>query len=187
MTGGTATRPPLQPSMKASEFDRWYWLKEELQRFARQLGVSAAGSKQLLTARISARLAGREFTEPAGHSKPPAAQLAGRLTEATVIPPGQRCSQNLRAWFVAQVGAEFRFDAAMRAFFRDVSGTETLGDALAHWRDTRGRGPADIDTQFEFNRFTRAWHAAHPGDDRTALLAAWNGYRGQPVDERGQI
>ena len=62
----------------------------------------------------------------------------------------------------------------------------TLGDALSHYRATRGSGPDDIDAQFEFNRFTRTWHDRHPGGDRAALLAAWRDYRARPVDERGR-
>ncbi|WP_408647198.1 hypothetical protein [Tessaracoccus coleopterorum] len=88
------------------------------------------------------------------------------------MPPGQRCSQYLRAWFEAHLGTGFSFDAPMRAFLAEADGVRTLGDALAHYRATRGER-AGIGSQFEFNRFTRAWHASHPGEAATSC--SWRG------------
>ena len=103
-----------------------------------------------------------------------------------MIPAGQRCSQELRAWFKERIGPDFHFDAEMRAFFAGADGTQTLAGAVEHWHRTRGSVPGEIGTQFEYNRFTRAWHSAHPGGTREALLAAWTLYRSRPVDERGR-
>lgn len=171
--------------MAREEFVRWYWLKEELQTFARDLGIRATGGKEVLAARIEAHLAGQPFAEP--HAAPRrAVQLSGPLTAATRIPVGQRCSQHVRDWFRQQVGDGFRFDAAMRAFFEGTDGTQTLGDALAHWQATRDEGLREISAQFEYNRFTRAWHADHPDATRDEVIAAWNDYRSRPIDERGR-
>ncbi|MFT3834725.1 MAG: DUF6434 domain-containing protein [Micropruina sp.] len=180
------TRPELQPGLPAAEFIRWYWLKAELQQFARVLGIRAGGGKQQLTDRIEARLAGRPFAEPRS-STPNAAQLSGPLTADTAIPAGQRCSQHLRTWFVARLGTGFRFDAPMREFFDEADGTQTLGDAVAHWHATRDQGPRDVAGQFEYNRFTRAWHAQHPDASRREVIDAWNDYRSRPIDERGRV
>lgn len=119
----SSARPPLDPDLSAAEFTRWYWLKDELADFARLLGVRATGSKELLTARIVAKLDGREFTEPASR-RSGSRQLAGALSTSTVIPAGQRCSQVVRAWMTEQVGEGFHFDAEMRAFFARSGGTK---------------------------------------------------------------
>ncbi|GIG24937.1 DUF6434 domain-containing protein [Cellulomonas denverensis] len=181
-----ATRPALTPDLSGTELRRWYWLKEELADFARLLGVRATGSKQLLTDRIAARLDGREFAEPVRAPSGAGRQLSGPLTADTVIPPGQRCSQVVRAWLAEQAGPSFHFDAEMRAFFAAADGTRTMGDALDHWHRTRDRGERSIDPQFEYNRFTRAWRREHPEGGRAELLAAWQEYRNLPVDERGR-
>lgn len=175
--------------MTAAEFARWYWLTSELQELARRMRISASGSKEALAARIAEALVG----DDAGthHERRPAPrraaaqQLGGELSEATVIPAGQRCSQHLRRWFTEQLGPGFRFDGPMREFFAETPGTQTLGDALAHWHRTRD-AVRDIDPQFEYNRFTRAHRAAHPDADRATLLAAWTTYRNTPLDERGR-
>lgn len=178
-------RPAPSPALSSTEFDRWYWRKDELVALARDLGLRPSGGKDLLTRRISASLAGREFSEPAPAGRR-GARLSGELSATTLIPPGQNCSQVVRAWFVARVGPGFGFDAAMRAFFAGADGTTTMQDALDHWHATRDRGPREIDAQFEFNRFTRAWHQRHPGGDRAALLADWQVYRTTPIDRRGR-
>jgi len=41
-----------------------------------------------------------------------------------------------------------------------------------------------IDPQFEFNRFTRAWHATNPSGTHAELLADWKLYRSLPLDAR---
>lgn len=178
-------RPALSPALSGAELARWYWLKDELVELARTLGVRTSGGKELLTRRLVAALDGAPFDEPApARATAGSRQLSGPLTESTVVPPGQRCSQVVRGWFAEQLGAPFRFDAAMREFFAQADGTTTLGDALAHHRATRDRGPQEIGGQFELNRFTRAWHAAHPDGSRAELLRDWETYRATPVDER---
>ena len=63
--------------------------------------------------------------------------------------------------------------------------TQTMQNALDHYRATREQGAKPIDAQFEYNRFTRAWHAAHPTGSRQDVLQAWQEYRERPVDQRG--
>lgn len=179
-------RPRLTPQLTGADLLRWYWLKEELAEFARELDIRATGGKELLTRRIAARLDGVLFTEPHPPRRAAGAQLSGPLTPMTVIPRGQRCSQVVRAWFIEQIGTAFRFDADMRAFFSRSDGTRTMEDALDHYRATRGSEPRPIDPQFEYNRFTRAWHEANPTGHREDLLRDWHEYRQRPRDQRAR-
>ncbi|MQW75605.1 hypothetical protein GHK92_06955 [Nocardioides sp. dk4132] len=171
--------------MSAHELRRWYWRKDELAAFARALGVSAAGAKAEIVERVCAVLDGVAVPEAAPARRTTGTQLRGPLSEATLIPPGQRCSQVLRAWFTAQVGDGFGFDRPMREMIAAADGTTTLGDALRVWHATRDRPPEEIGEQFELNRFTRRWYAAHPGGSRAELARAWADYRDTPVEERG--
>ena len=180
-----AARPPLTRGLTGAELQQWYWLKEELADFARALGIRSTGGKAVLTERIAAHLDGRPYREVPARA-PQTPQLVAPLRASTVIPVGQRCSQVVRAWFAEQLGAPFSFDGEMRAFFAQSDGTQTLSDALAHWHATRGATDKPIDAQFEYNRFTRAWHAEHPEGTKAELLAAWQLYRSTPIDERGR-
>lgn len=180
------SRPELTANLTGAELRRWYWLTDELADLARRLGVRATGGKALLTERLTAALDGEAFAEPMRARHAAGAQLSGTLTASTPIPPGQRCSQIVRAWFVDQVGPSFVFDATMRSFFAGADGTQTLQDALTHYRTTRGEGATAIDATFEYNRFTRRWHRENPGGARADLLRAWQEYRALPVDRRGR-
>jgi len=176
------TRPPLTPALSGAELRRWYWLREELAAFARTLGVSAGGGKQELTDRLAAHLDGRPVAPPPRRT-PAAAPLPEPLSASTVLPIGQRCTQQLREWFTAEIGPAFRFDGPMREFVGGAAG-RTLGDAVDHWHGTRSRPRGEIGEQFELNRFVRAWHLQHPDGARADALAAWRAHRALPVDAR---
>ena len=111
-------RPPLTASMTGSELRRWYWLRSELVSLARALGVSSAGGKVELADRLTAVLDGDE-PPPRLRRPAPATPLPRPLTGATVLPVGQRATQDLRAWLVDQIGTRFRFDAAMRVYIAE--------------------------------------------------------------------
>ena len=170
-------RPPLSPALSGAELQRWYWLKEELLALARELGVPRGGGKQELTARLAAALDGRPVPAAAPRPRTTGTPLPEPLTPGTVLPPGQRCTQQLRAWFREQAGPAFRFDEPVRAV---VAGGCTLGEALAHWRATRDRPQGEIAAQFELNRFLRRWRADHPGGTHREALAAWAAHRALP-------
>jgi len=182
-TPPSAERPALTSELTGAELERWYWLKRELVEFARRAGISPTGGKLELIQRISAHLDDRP-PPPRRAPQVSSAQLTPPLSDASRIPAGQRCSQAVRAWFVAEVDPRFHFDAAMRAFFAAADGTGTLADARAHWWSSRERQPDEIGPQFEYNHFTRAWHAAHPDGSPAQRRAAWLVHRSTPVDRR---
>ncbi|MEV6676519.1 DUF6434 domain-containing protein [Streptomyces erythrochromogenes] len=185
-------RPLLSAALTGAQLLRWYWTLAELTGLARQMGVTARGGKTALTARLAAALDG--LPEPAAACADPGPEVAGAVAPrraglqlaapvdgATVIPPGQRCSQVLREYFVREIGPGFRFDAFMREYVAGHAG-HTLGEAVGHWHATRERAaePQEVGAQFEFNRFLRDWHARHPGGARTDALAAWRAHRARP-------
>ncbi|MFM9106960.1 MAG: DUF6434 domain-containing protein [Chloroflexota bacterium] len=178
--GPEEMRPPLSPGMSAAEFARWYWLKRELEPFARRLGVSAAGGKAEIAARISARLSGEP--DPAGAApRGVRERFAGDLTPETPIPRDPPLDARLRAYMTGACGPGFRFDGHMRAFFRDGQG-RTLAEAADHWRGTRSLPLGEIARQFEYNRFAREWRSANPGAAHAALAAAWSERKRRPAE-----
>lgn len=180
-------RPHLDEVASGEELRRWYWTATELATLARRLGVRTTGPKLALTERLVAALDGSPVTDehPPARRDPNAGraqQLAGPLSGTTVLPPGQRCSQHLRAWFTAQIGSAFRFDGAMRSFVSEGAG-RTLAEGVEHWYATRDRATAPdrpIAPQFELNRFLRNWRSEHPGGRHTDALAAWAEHRARP-------
>jgi hypothetical protein len=175
-------RPALSAQLTGAELRRWYWLLSELVGLARTLGVSTSGSKVELTERLCAVLDGGPSAPPRGR-RTSGVQLSGPLDDATVIPPGQRCTEHLRGYFVTQIGSGFRFDRSMRDFIGSGAG-RTLGEAVDHWRATRSTTEREIEPQFELNRFTRAWYRTHPDGSRSDLLTAWQTHRSLPAELR---
>ncbi|WP_030773650.1 MULTISPECIES: DUF6434 domain-containing protein [unclassified Streptomyces] len=179
------SRPALTPALTGAELLRWYWTSAELTLLAREMGLPTGGGKVALTARLAAALDG--LPAPTAPAAPAPRRAGGRLaapvTGATVIPPGQNCSQVLRAYFVREIGPGFHFDAFMRDYIARHAG-HTLAEAVAHWHATRARAaePQEIGAQFELNRFLRAWHARHPDGSRAQALAAWRAHRARPRD-----
>ncbi|MEV5971819.1 DUF6434 domain-containing protein [Streptomyces sp. NPDC051921] len=185
MPAAPAGRPALTPDLTGAELLRWYWTLAELTVLARAMGLSAGGGKTAVTERLAAALDGRPLppAPPRRRTAGAGGQLTAPVDGQTVLPEGQRCSQVLRAWFQAELGPSFHFDAYMRAYIADNAG-RTLADAARHWRETRGEAahPQEIGAQFELNRFLRDWHAAHPAGARTEALAAWHTHRSRPRD-----
>ncbi len=177
-------RPPLSAALTGAELRRWYWTLQELTALARELGVRRGGGKRDLTERLAAALDGAPAPPPA---RPPAPgrQLVSPLTNATVIPAGQRCSQVLREHFRQEIGPAFTFDAVMRTFIASGEG-RTLGDAVAHWHATRDAAarPQPIGAQFELNAFLRRWRRDNPHRSRGDALAAWRHHRSLPLEAR---
>lgn len=178
-------RPELTADLTESEFRRWYWTLAELQPFARSLGVSATGVKPDVADRIAAALGGREIPTPPRRKRSTGPQLRGPLDRSTIIPEGQRSTKVLREFFEAEIGPSFRFNGHMRPFL--AAGGATLGEAIDHWYRTVGTELPPQSASLEFNRFTRAWHAANPDGTADACRAAWLAHRSLPVDERPPI
>lgn len=176
-------RPAPSPELSGAELARWYWTLAELTALARRMGLPAGGGKAAVTARIAAALDGLPAPDPAPRRPARSAgrQLAAPVDGASVIPPGQRCSQVLREYFVREIGPGFHFDAFMRDYVAQGAG-RTLAEAVAHWHATRERAaqPQEIGAQFELNRFLRDWHARHPEGTRPQALAAWRAHRSSP-------
>lgn len=168
-------RPELNRQTKADDFLSFYWLKEELVRFLREQGLSTAGSKADLTARISRFLA--TGTAPETRAAPKVAKRAEMpktFTRQSVIGPGWRCSQELRAFLEQEIGLHFHFDGVMRDFIHKGAG-KTLQEAIETWEAAQ-RQPAQekpIAPQFEYNRHIREYFKAHPGAPLQEAIQDW--------------
>jgi hypothetical protein len=177
-------RPPLSAALTGAELRRWYWTLQELTALARELAVPRGGGKQALTDRLTAALDGAPTPASPG-SRTSGRQLSAPVTNQTVIPAGQRCSQVLREHFRREIGAAFTFDAFMRTFIATGEG-RTLGEAVAHWHATRGAAGQSqpIGAQFELNAFLRQWRSGHPNGSHDDALAAWRQHRALPLEAR---
>ncbi|PKN94055.1 MAG: cytoplasmic protein [Chloroflexi bacterium HGW-Chloroflexi-6] len=177
------TRPLLNSRLSAEAFLRYYWLKEELSAFCRDCGLSTSGSKQTLTERIANYLeTGDNVGSTPAVRKGPKSQMPATFTRTTVIGPGWRCSQGLRAFFEQEIGRSFHFDATLRDFIHHGQG-KTLQEAILVWEAAQ-RSPleTEIAPQFEYNRHIREYLKANPGAGLKAAIRAWNELKQHPKE-----
>ena len=185
----TSARPVLTSALDVQSFSAAYWLKAELQAFCRDEGLSAAGGKQEIAARIAAFLRDGVRLQPEreGASVSEEARRfngtpCSAFTMESVVPRGFKCTQEMRRFFEAALGNSFRFTVTLQAFMRENPGI-AFGEVAAEWKRQQERRRAgwrpEIGGQFEFNQFTRDFYAdpKNVGRGRQECLVAWQDAR----------
>lgn len=172
-------RPELRKDLDVQDFLSYYWLKEELQVFCRENGMSAAGSKMEITDRIAAFLQTGENNKPAKKKKSPSKDVLSELNLDTVITENHRCSQTVRAFFKSVI-PKFHFSTYIQNYFKENAG-KTYRNVVHAWyeEEERKKNPSykkQIGSQFEYNQFTRDYFAdpKNKGSNREEAIKAWN-------------
>jgi hypothetical protein len=175
-------RPKLAKDISIQDFKDFYWLKEELQLFCREHGISASGSKMEITDRIETFLQTGEIKKALRKSRSKTqSQTQGNLSLDTVITENHRCSQDVRAFFKTAI-PKFHFSTYIQNYFKSNVG-KTYRDVVTAWyeeeEEERKKDPAykkDIAPQFEYNQFTRDFFADpnNKGKTRKEAIEAWN-------------
>lgn len=172
-------RPKLTKDIRVEVFKNYYWLKEELQSFCRENGISATGSKIEISDRIETFLQTGEIKKPIRKSKGTPKVPETELSLDTVITEDHRCSQHVRAFFKSVI-PNFHFSTYIQNYFKTNVG-KTYQDVINAWHEeeARKRDPSykkKIAPQFEYNQFIRDFFADHKnkGRSRDDAIAAWN-------------
>jgi hypothetical protein len=172
-------RPALSSSLPAEEFRSWYWLKEELIAFCRDVKLPYAGSKADIETVIVAHLERRNAL-PMRAPRRATVRMPTSFTLDDVIGEGWTCNPALGAFFREHAGRGFRFNKAMRDFIHYGAG-RTLAEAVAcyHQSVVKDQPKRDIAPSLEYNRHTREYYATHPNATRAQVIAAWWEKRGK--------
>ncbi|MBC5638106.1 cytoplasmic protein [Ornithinibacillus sp. BX22] len=179
-------RPKLSKKLHVDRYKDFYWLKEELQVFCREHGISATGSKLEISNRIETFLRTGEILKPDRKSRRKAeGVLSSQLSLETVITENHRCSQTVRAFFKTII-PNFHFSTHIQNYFKTNVGN-TYRDAVEAWyeEEERKKDPSykkEIAPQFEYNRFIRDYYAdpKNQGKSREKAIEAWNEIKKRP-------
>ena len=136
---------------------------------AAQRGITSVGGR--------ANKRGRRSRPPSRSSTTDA--MPDSFSHSTIIGRGWRCTNALRAFFVAELGKRFRFNGALRDFIHANAG-KTLADALVIYRSSSNQPTSEIGAQFEYNRHMRAFFRAHRNATPEQARAAWWAERNRP-------
>lgn len=174
-------RPELTKEITLLEFQQNYWLKEELTAFCRGHNLPTSGGKVEITHRINDYLAGSKITKPLIKKKS-VNSMPKTFNRDMRIGDGWHCSQELRAFFEAEIGAGFHFNGLMRDFIKNEAG-KTLQDAMdAYKADLASGVEKEIGSQFEYNRHIRDFYKSHPGASLKDAIQAWKKLKDRPLN-----
>ncbi len=173
-------KPNLTKDISIKDFDEYYWLKKELQRFCRDNGLSTTGSKMELFDRIKTYLLTGEIVKPNRNRKlNKKIDSDSKLSLDTVITEKHRCSQDVRAFFKTVI-PKFHFSTYIQNYFKNNIG-KTYRDAVNAWyeEEERKKDPTYekvIAPQFEYNQFIRDFFAdpKNQGKKRDEAIKEWN-------------
>lgn len=173
-------RPNLTKNISVESFRDYYWLKEELQSFCRENGISASGSKIEISDRIETYLLTGEIKNPIRISRVnKKIEPQTDLSLDTVITENHRCSQNVRAFFKTVI-PKFHFSTYIQNYFKNNVG-KTYRDVVNAWykEEERKKDPSykkKIAPQFEYNQYICDFFAdpKNQGKSREEAIESWN-------------
>ncbi|WP_026909146.1 DUF6434 domain-containing protein [Paucisalibacillus globulus] len=179
-------RPNLTKELSFKDFKDFYWLKDELQAFCREHGMSATGLKVELSERVETFLRTGEIKKPSRKSKVmKKTEIEVKLSLDTVITENHRCSQDVRAFFKTVI-PKFHFSTYIQDYLKENTG-KTYRDVVDAWyeEEKRKKDPTykkNIAPQFEYNQFIRDFFAdpKNQGRSRSEAIAAWNDMKRLP-------
>lgn len=118
-------RPNLTREVSMKDFKDYYWLKEELQTFCRDNGISTSGSKIEISDRIETFIRTGEIKKPIRKSS---VNRKGKtiLSLDTIIKENHRCSQDVRAFFKTVI-PKFHFSTYIQTYFKNNIGKTYRG------------------------------------------------------------
>ncbi|MEM6760836.1 MAG: DUF6434 domain-containing protein [Pseudomonadota bacterium] len=183
------TRPPISADLSADAFERWYWPVDQLKALCEMLGLSAAGSKAELRARLAFALRHPTATPPR-----PTRKKRGRfnwakesLTRDTVITETVSFGPNVRRFFQAEIGASFVCHGDFMDWMRNAAGA-TLGDAIVAWHmlEDRKADPAfrrEIAACNNYLQYLRDARDRHPDLSQDAAKRCWDYKKIRPASD----
>ncbi|MRX73977.1 cytoplasmic protein [Bacillus lacus] len=179
-------RPKLTKDISVNTFRDFYWLKEELQSFCRENGLSASGSKIDISEAIETFLITGEIKKhirKSGYKK--SQQQQANLSLDTVILENHRCSQHVRAFFKTVI-PHFHFSTYIQNYFK-INVGKTYRDAADAWygEEERKKDPSYkkvIPPQFEYNQFMSDFFADDNNQSKSTAdaIEAWNKIKKNP-------
>lgn len=173
-------RPDLNKAISVKDFNDFYWYKEELLQFCRKYGLPQHGGKIELAKQIERFLQTGEFQAPALRCNKPKSKFDWNnelLSLETVITDNYKNTEQVRAFFIEQLGEKFRFNVQFMNWLKTASG-KTLGEAVEKWRaiarqSRSNKRPKSIAPQFEYNTYIRDFLRDNPSEKRERAIACW--------------
>lgn len=163
----------LNKNMSVEEFDKSYFLKEELVSFCRMEGLKVSGNKLELEERIRYYLStGKKLNNTKTIIKKP----HNNISLDSKIGKNFVCSQDVRKFFIEHIGSTFKFKVSFQKWLKD-NPDKTFADALIAYQqiilDLKDNSTI-IGKQFQYNQYIRDFFKNNPGKTLEDAIKCWN-------------
>ena len=173
-------RPNLDKNISLLDFKDFYWLKEELVDFCKQVGINTNGSKIELTNKIEKYLTTGKVSSFVQKTTPKKSNFdwnSENLNRETTITDNYKNTENVRDFFIKEIGTNFSFNVKFMAWLKENAG-KTLDDAITKWKEIKDlkkdkNYQSEIDPQFEYNRYIRAFLFDNPNLSSKDAMKFW--------------
>ncbi|MEL6133607.1 MAG: DUF6434 domain-containing protein [Bacteroidota bacterium] len=183
------TRPDFPLISSGSEFNQWYWLKEEMVDILKAIGLPYTGGKFELRDRIMYALDHEGALKPTEKKPRPQSNFnwaREQLTLETIITDNVSFGPNFRRFMKAQIGAKFSCHSDFMAWMKENPG-KTLENAVDAWKDleARKKDPTfkrDIADHNMLAQYVRDFLADQSDKQLKDALHFWNLKRKLPME-----
>lgn len=169
-------RPNLNKDIDPDIFKDYYWLKEELVEFCKELNIPKNGKKQVITARIYHYLKTGDILKEESQKSEVKPICNVMPTLDGKIPNGYRNDEVHRAFFKSVIGEHFKFNVPFMNWMKTNAG-KTYEDAVNQWNliyeEKKSGKKYEISSQFEYNQYTRDFFKHNPKSDRESAIRCW--------------
>ncbi|MFN5475918.1 MAG: DUF6434 domain-containing protein [Sphingobacteriales bacterium] len=179
-------RPDINSIKTGFELKQWYWLKAELEAFAKEKGVRYTGSKFELLDRLADHLDGKGTTALSKEKVTSSFDWAkAELTLDTIITDSYTNGPNTRKFFLKHCGDRFAFSIPFMRWMKNNRG-KTLRDAVVVWNQLRTKTSeaghkSDIPVGNQYNQYIRDFFADNPGMTLKDAQRCWKLKRSLPT------
>lgn len=160
-------RPDLNKHISLKDFNDFYWSKQELIEFCKNIKIPYSAGKIEIANRIRHYLCTGEIMEVETIRKQSKFNWnTEKLSRETVITDNYTNGKNVRIFFIKEIGSHFAFNVRFIKWMRQNIG-KTLGDAVNEWKKINDMKNEEnyineINPQFEYNRYIRAFLNDNP-------------------------
>lgn len=174
----------IKKNITLKEFESFYFTGDEQKQLCKLLSIPHIGSKLEVKERIIEYLKTGNVIQPKPKVKHKPYKEDEVITRSTIIQPGHKCSQKVRAFFEAEIPG-FHFSTHIQNFFKNNPGL-TYEHAIEEWykekEEKKSRVKQPIGKQFEFNIFIREFYSKpeNAGKSRKEAIKMWEEYKKSP-------
>ncbi len=184
------SRPAFEDIKSGEEFNKWYWLKEELVTICKRSGLPYTGRKFDLRDRIMYALDNDGKLKPEANRKKTQSKFnwaKSELSLDTIITDNVSFGPNFRRFMKSQIEGKFSCHSDFMDWVKSNEG-KTLAHAVDEYRrlEKRKDNPdfeREIADNNMFNQYTRDFLKDNPGESLKSARKFWLLKRQLPTED----